>query len=98
MDGTYHLVASGSTSWCGFARAIFERSTPFQGKGVARQRGEMPTGAPRITAIATADYPTKAVRPAYSVLDTSKLRETFGIELPDWQSALDDVMEELARS
>ncbi|MGH8214443.1 MAG: dTDP-4-dehydrorhamnose reductase [Rhodanobacteraceae bacterium] len=146
-DGTYHIVASGSTSWCGFARAIFERaapvnasgtegkaipvgrasrafaslrpsqaeeeemrasqakgeetrvdsrsSTPFQGKRVTRQRGEMPTGAPRITAIATADYPTKAARPAYSVLDTAKLRETFDIGLPDWQTVLDGVMDEL---
>jgi dTDP-4-dehydrorhamnose reductase len=130
LDGTYHLVTAGSTSWCGFARAIFERAapvstsrargraiplnplsqakgeenTPFGTKGVgAQRRGDaaaatragMPIGAPRITAIATADYPTRAARPAYSVLDTLKLRETFGIELPDWQTALDEVMAEL---
>jgi dTDP-4-dehydrorhamnose reductase len=130
FDGTYHLVTAGSTSWCGFARAIFERAavgdvppaqgkaiprnspsqakgkenTPFGTKGVgAQRRGDaaaatragMPIGAPRITAIATADYPTRAARPAYSVLDTLKLRETFGIELPDWQTELDEVMAEL---
>jgi dTDP-4-dehydrorhamnose reductase len=130
LDGTYHLVTAGSTSWCGFARAIFERAVvgsgsrtprkaipldpPSQAKGEekraspakgvgAQRRGDaaaatragMPSGAPRITAIATADYPTRAARPAYSVLDTSKLRETFGIELPDWQTALDEVMAEV---
>ena len=52
---------------------------------------------PRIIPIATDDYPTKAKRPAYSVLDTTKLRDAFHIDLPDWQTALDDVMEELAR-
>jgi dTDP-4-dehydrorhamnose reductase len=55
----------------------------------------MPFEAPRITPIATADYPTKATRPAYSVLDTAKLRETFGIGLPDWQTVLDRVIAEL---
>jgi dTDP-4-dehydrorhamnose reductase len=58
----------------------------------------MSSGAPRVTAIATSDYPTKAARPAYSVLHTSKLRETFGIALPDWQTALDAVMDELAET
>ncbi|WHZ19231.1 MAG: dTDP-4-dehydrorhamnose reductase [Rhodanobacteraceae bacterium] len=85
-DGIYHLVASGQTSWCGFARAIFER---------ARHAGVIER-ALRIAAIRTTDYPTKAVRPAYSVLDTSKLRAAFGVELPDWQTSLDRVIDELA--
>lgn len=85
-DGTYHLVASGHTSWCGFARAIFDRA----------QRAGLIERAPRVAAIRTADYPTKAARPAYSVLDTTKLRDAFGIELPDWQAALDEVIADLA--
>jgi dTDP-4-dehydrorhamnose reductase len=85
LDGTYHLVASGQTSWCGFARAIFERV----------QRAGVLDRAPRVTAIRTADYPTKAKRPAFSVLDTSKLCDTFGITLPDWQTVLDGVIDEL---
>lgn len=84
-DGTYHLVASGQTSWCGFARAIFERA----------QHAGLIARVPHITAITTADYPTRAKRPAYSVLDTSKLQAMFGVTLPDWQSALGDVLDEL---
>jgi dTDP-4-dehydrorhamnose reductase len=86
LDGTYHLVAAGQTSWCGFARAIFERAS----------RVRLLQSTPRVRAIATADYPTKATRPAYSELDTSKLRAAFGVELPDWQTALDDVIDRLA--
>jgi dTDP-4-dehydrorhamnose reductase len=78
LDGTYHLVASGQTSWCGFARAIFERA----------QRAGLLEHPPRVAAIRTADYPTKAKRPAFSVLDTDKLRDTFGIVLPDWKLSL----------
>lgn len=85
-DGTWHLVASGQTSWCGFARGIFERA----------QRAGLIERAPVVNAITTADYPTPAMRPAYSVLDTMKLHTAFGVALPDWQAALDDVIGELA--
>lgn len=87
-DGIYNLVASGQTSWCGFARAIFERA---QGMGLIER-------APAVHAIGTADYPTRAKRPAFSVLDTTRLREAFGVSLPDWQSGLDGVTRELAGS
>jgi len=87
-DGTYHLVASGQTSWCGFAHAIFERA----------QHAGLIEHVPGVHAINTADYPTKAKRPAFSVLDTTRLRETFGITLPDWQTGLDGVMRKLAGS
>ena len=43
---------------------------------------------PRLEAISTADYPTPAPRPAYSVLDTSKIRSEFGIALPPWQQGV----------
>jgi dTDP-4-dehydrorhamnose reductase (EC 1.1.1.133) len=86
LDGTYHLVASGQASWCGFAHAIFERA----------QRAGLIECAPTVHAIGTADYPTRAKRPAFSVLDTTKLHDAFGIDLPDWQSALDDVINKLA--
>jgi dTDP-4-dehydrorhamnose reductase len=51
-----------------------------------------------VQAIRTDEYPTKATRPAWSVLDTAKLRETFDIDLPDWQAALDRVMQEVANA
>lgn len=84
-DGIHHLVAAGQTSWCGFARAIFERAHHI---GLIAK-------APYVVAIKTADYPTRAQRPAYSVLDTSRLRETFGVRLPDWQVGLDQAMMQL---
>ena len=86
-DGVYHVVASGRTSWCGFARAIFERA----------QHAGLIERAPKVQAIRSDEYPTRAVRPAFSVLDTAKLRDVFGIALPDWQTALDDVILELAQ-
>ena len=74
--GTYHLAASGFTSWHGFASRIVEL---------------MPEAERRcreVAAISTAEYPTPAKRPAYSVLDCSKLKKTFGIQLPDWEECL----------
>ena len=77
--GLYHLSATGSASWYDFARAIV--GDAGQPRGTAR-------GKPRITAIATADYPLPARRPAYGVLDTARFAATFGFTLPDWQDVL----------
>lgn len=85
--GTYHLCAGGECSWFAFAQAIFTRA---QAAGLIAR-------APHVEAISTADYPTKAARPCYSVLDTSKLRHAFGVDLPPWQQGLDTVIAELAR-
>ncbi len=77
-SGLYHLTASGETSWHGFAEAIVER---------LRAAGE-PVKAGRVVPIDTAEYPTPAQRPARSVLDCTKVRETFGIDPPDWRAQL----------
>jgi dTDP-4-dehydrorhamnose reductase len=77
-SGTWHLTASGHTSWHGFAEAIFAGAV---------ERGLL-ARAPSVEAITTADYPTPAARPAYSVLDTAKLEQEFGIELPHWREGL----------
>lgn len=71
--GTYHCTASGDTTWCGFARAIFE---------------ELGADPARVQPIATADYPTPAVRPAYSVLSDSSWRDAGLTAMPEWRSAL----------
>ncbi len=87
-SGTWHLTPTGHTSWHGFAEAIFAGAV---------ERGLL-LRAPRVEAITTADYPTPAARPAYSVLDTTALQNTFGIALPAWRAGLDRVLDELVRN
>jgi dTDP-4-dehydrorhamnose reductase len=70
--GVVHAVNSGSTSWHGFAVEIVR----LIGAEVA------------VHAVTTADYPRPAKRPAYSVLDTSRLAAVIGRHLPRWQEAL----------
>ncbi|MFE0501754.1 dTDP-4-dehydrorhamnose reductase [Lysobacter soli] len=77
-SGVRHLVASGQTTWHGFAEAIFDEASE---RGLIARR-------PTVIPIATADYPTRAVRPAYSVLDTTRLRDEYALELPHWRDAL----------
>jgi dTDP-4-dehydrorhamnose reductase len=72
-SGVYHMTCSGQTSWCGFARRIFEET------GAAHVR---------VDSITTAEYPTPAARPAYSVLSNDRLASVFGVRLPGWEEAL----------
>lgn len=81
--GIYHMVAKGTTSWFGFAQAILARA----GFAVPVQ--------PRLRPIPTSEYPTPAHRPNYSVLACEKLEACFGIALPAWEQALDDVIADL---
>jgi dTDP-4-dehydrorhamnose reductase len=77
-SGIVNLVAAGETTWHGFADAIFDEA---MSAGLISRR-------PVVTAITTADYPTRASRPAYSVLDTNRLRQLLGVEPPSWRQAL----------
>lgn len=74
--GTYHLTASGETSWFGFAQAISEQLV-VQGKKCAA-----------LEAIPSSAYPTPAARPLNSRLDCSLLQREWGVQQPDWHSAL----------
>jgi dTDP-4-dehydrorhamnose reductase len=65
--GTYHYVGGEAVTWYGFASMIFAEAERFGRK------------APRLRRITTADYPTSAPRPAYSVLSTAKLERVFGV-------------------
>ncbi len=85
--GLYHLVAAGETNWCDYARTVIDAATAA-GK-------PLKLSSTQIKAITTADYPVPAPRPANSRLDTSKLRQTFGLHLPDWQSGLRHVLQQL---
>ena len=80
VSGLYHATATGSTTWFGFASAIFE-----QAPGLARR--------PRLRPLATADYPLPAPRPAWSVLDCSRLQQRLGIVMPHWQDALAECLD-----
>jgi dTDP-4-dehydrorhamnose reductase len=87
LAGLYHLVAGGETSWHGFACHVLER---------AQAMGQTLKVAPAdVKAIATAEYPTPAQRPLNSRLDTRRLRETFGLHLPDWTIAVDRMLDEI---
>ena len=70
--GVYHYSNEGAVSWYDFAKAIFEIG------GVAVLVNPIPTSA----------YPTKATRPKFSVMDKSKIKSVFGVEVPYWRDSL----------
>ena len=84
VSGTYHVVAAGEVSWHGYARHVI---------GWAQQRGlALKCGPEAVSPIATSDYPTPARRPLNSRLATGKLRSTFDLTLPDWQTGVDRML------
>ncbi len=85
LAGVYHLAAAGETSWCGLARHALALACE---RGVALR-----CGPEAVRGIPTTDYPTPARRPLNSRLDTHKLREAFGIDLPSWQDGVRETVE-----
>ncbi|HEX3942129.1 MAG TPA: dTDP-4-dehydrorhamnose reductase [Acidobacteriaceae bacterium] len=87
-SGIYHMTAGGSTSWCGFARAIFE----------ARSAGANPQAVnprilnPRVVAITSEEYPTPAKRPKNSRLSNDRFNLFFGFHMPQWQEQMAEVV------
>jgi dTDP-4-dehydrorhamnose reductase len=81
--GTYHYAAIGPTTWCGFARAIVEWAAARTGR------------RPKVTAIATAEFPTPARRPANSVLDCARIEQAFAPPRRPWQDGLNEVLDQL---
>ncbi len=73
VPGIYHFSNEGVASWYDFTLAIHRLA------GIE---------SCRVRPIHTTDYPTPATRPHYSVLDKSKIKETFGIEIPHWETSL----------
>lgn len=80
MPGIYHFTDEGAASWYDFTKAIHRLS------GI--------TGC-CVKPITTADYPTPATRPSYSILDKSKIKKTFGITIPHWEESLATVIARL---
>lgn len=78
-EGIYHFSDEGVCSWYDFASEIVRLS-----------------GLPcQVKPVTTAEYPTKTKRPAYSVLDKTKIRKTFGVSVPKWQESLEACMKDL---
>ncbi len=87
VAGTYHAVASGQTSWHGYASHVID---------FARAAGvpvKVATGA--IEAVPTSAFPTPAKRPLNSRLATARLRSRFGVVLPDWRHGVDRMLTEV---
>jgi dTDP-4-dehydrorhamnose reductase len=87
LAGTYHAVAGGQTSWHGYARFVI---------GFAQARGlALKTAVDAIEPVPTTAFPTPAKRPLNSRLSTARLRERFGLVLPDWQVGVERMLTEV---
>jgi len=75
--GLYHLVAGGETTWHGYARFVLEQALAA--------RVALKASPDTVDAVPTSVFPTPAVRPHNSRLNTDKLQATFGLVLPPWQ-------------
>lgn len=87
-SGTYHLVASGVTSWHGYAQFVIAEA--------ARLGVPLRATPENVHPITTAQYPVPAQRPANSKLDNQKLQQTFGLELPEWEFHVKRMLIELS--
>jgi dTDP-4-dehydrorhamnose reductase len=81
LGGLYHLAASGETTWCDYARLVLDCAR--------RHDCPLQTGPEDVAPIPTSAYPTAARRPLNSRLDTTRLRQAFGIVLPDWREGVE---------
>jgi dTDP-4-dehydrorhamnose reductase len=77
--GIYHYSNEGVTSWYDFSKAIFDISKT----------------SVKVNPVKTSEYVTKAVRPAYSVMDKSKIKNTFSIAIPYWRDSLEICIQRL---
>lgn len=82
IPGTYHFSNEGVISWYDFTKAI-HRIAGINGC--------------HVKPLHTAEYPTPANRPHYSVLDKTKIKDTYGIEVPYWEESLQECITELTR-
>jgi dTDP-4-dehydrorhamnose reductase len=85
--GTYHVSASGETSWYDYARFVLA-AAHAAGKPLRAGPGD-------VLPVTTAAYPAAAKRPANSRLDTSRFRHTFGLRLPPWQDGVLHVLRQI---
>jgi dTDP-4-dehydrorhamnose reductase len=80
VPGIYHYTDNGACTWYDFASKIFET------EGIRCE----------VNPLMTAEYPTRAKRPAYSVLDKTKIQKTYGVQVPAWENGLLQCLKELS--
>jgi dTDP-4-dehydrorhamnose reductase len=85
-SGIYHVSGTGQTTWYEFAIAIVRKSKDGNCKYGPKFKVR------RVLPIATGEFPVRARRPLYSLLDSSKLQRAFGVQLSSWELQLDDVL------
>ncbi len=85
--GTFHLAPTGHTSWHGYAQFVFDAARSL--------KPDLPLKVQAVEAIPTSAYPTPAQRPLNSRLDTTRLRSTFGLHLPDWHTGVLRMLHEI---
>ncbi|MDA9971807.1 dTDP-4-dehydrorhamnose reductase [Planktomarina temperata] len=81
VSGLFHYAGAPAVSWAEFAEAIFAEEA----------------SAVSVNRIPSSQYPTPASRPANSMLDCTRIRQSYGIEQPDWRSGLHTVLDQLGR-
>lgn len=87
FSGVYHLVASGETSWHGYANYLIENAKAT--------KPELGWKVVDIAPVPTSAFPTPATRPLNSRLCTQKLQQAFGLVLPPWQQGVDRMLAEI---
>ena len=80
QSGIYHYSNEGGCTWYEFCLKIHESA------GITTCK---------VHPVSTAEYPTKAVRPKYSLLDKTKIKETFHLTIPQWEDSLKSAIEKL---
>jgi dTDP-4-dehydrorhamnose reductase len=85
--GTYHVTSDGETNW-------FEYASLIAGE-LIKLNVNIKCGPDQIHSILTSEYPTAAKRPLNSRLNTDKIKKTFVLELPHWESEVKKVLREV---
>ena len=87
LNGLFHLTPEGQTTWHAYAQFVLQQAQSFGWTLKATPK--------QVQAITTADYPLPALRPAYSMLESSLLAKALNLELPPWQAGVDSVLRAL---
>ncbi len=87
LGGVYHLVASGETTWHGYASHVIGQAKCI--------KPDLPIKAAEVAPVPTSAFPTPATRPLNSRLCTAKLQQAFGLVLPPWQQGVDRMLTEI---